>query len=85
MLLDLLFERNNHCIGFDQKEKVLYAWRNVMDYDTCESKVEQLGKFDVKTKEACFSVKLSDEDIDKKFMKEFERYLKLFGFNSQSC
>lgn len=82
MLLDLLFERNSHYIGFNQKEKVLYAWRNVMDYDTCESKVEQLGKFDVKTKEACFSVKLSDDDIDKKFISEFERHLKLLGFNS---
>ncbi|MDT3387454.1 MAG: hypothetical protein LIR46_06815 [Bacteroidota bacterium] len=82
MLLDLLFERNSHCIGFDQKEKVLYAWRKVMNYDTCESEIQQLGKYDIKTKKAWFSVKLSDDDIDKKFINEFERHLKLLGFNS---
>ena len=83
MKLDLLYDKNGYYIGYSKENNLLCAWSNIRDPFTGEDKHIILCQFDSKTKKACFSVYLADENIDHRFIFKLEEYLDKYGFNKK--
>lgn len=83
MKLDLLYDKNGYYIGYSKEDNLLCAWTSIIDPFTKEVKPVILCQFNSKTKKACFSVCLADEDIDHYFVFKLEEYLNKYGFNKK--
>lgn len=80
MKLNILYDRNGYYIGYSKENNLLCAWTDIKDPFTGESKHTILCQFNSKSKDALFSVELTDEFIDRSFSRELDKYLKKYGF-----